>query len=209
MLLYARVGMLAAVVVGTAWVVILNWGTPRRSIGTLLVSVLPFLGLGVLSALLGSAKGAPTIEWILPAIAVLVAGTCCRSDKAFNGLRWGLTGLAFALWLNFIFLVNGGGGFTARPSHTLAIGAMIRNAEVKAAGEALREKLAPGVDYPAGPVDEILDDPRFGAVDSLDVRSEWHTPLTRLYREDRVKVPLWYPGGEVGVASHKLEVRSR
>ncbi len=209
MLLYVHIGVLATVVVATAAVVVPNWGRPQRSTGAVLVAVLPFLALGVLSALLLAAKGKPGIEWALPAIAVLIAGITCRSDKAFNGLRWGLLGLAVALWLNFMFLVNGGGGFTTRPSHTLALGAMMRNAEVKAAGETLRSKLAPNADYPAGSVGELLDDPRFDAVESWSVRSEWHTPLTGLYREDRVKAPLWYPGGEVDVASHKLEVRAR
>ena len=208
MLLYVHLGMLALTVLVTAAVVIPNWGGARRSLGTVLVSALPFLGLGVLSGLLLSSKGVPLIEWVLPMIAVLIAGVGCRSDKAFNGLRWGLFGLAVALWLNFGFLV-GGGGFTANPDFTRAIATSMRKNEVNAAGEAMRAKFAPDADYPAGPVGEILADPRFDAVDSLTARSEWHTPLTRLYREDRAKAPLWYPGGEVAEASRKLEVRTR
>lgn len=209
MLLMIHLALLAIAAIGTVAVITADWGPFRRPTKTLLVASLPMLFLGIMSALLLSSKGAPVIEWVLPLVAVLIAGVCCRSDRAFNGLRWGLTGIAVVLWLNFIFLVNGGGGFTARPNHTRAFGAMIQKAEVKAAGETLREKLAPNADYPAGSVGELLDDPRFDAVDALTVRSEWHTPLTRLYREERAKVPLWYPGGEVDVASHKLEVRTR
>jgi len=209
MLLYVHLGLMAVVVLITAAVVIPNWGTADRPIGAVLVASLPFWVLGVLSALLLSAKGAPTIEWILPLIAVLIAGICCRSDKAFKGLRWGLTGTAVVLWLNFIFLVNGGIGFTANPDQTRVSERLIQKSEIQAAGEAMRAKLAPDADYPAGPVGEILDDPHFDTVDTLTARSAWHTPLTRLYREDRAKAPLWYPGGEVAEASRKLEVRTR
>ena len=209
MLLYAHLGLLALVVLVTAAVVVPNWGTARRPFGVVLLAALPFLGLGVLSALLLSARGTPLIEWALPMIAVLIAGVCCRSDKAFNGLRWGLFGLAIALWLNFGLLIRPGGGYTAEPAFSQVITKSIQANEIKAAGEAMRTKFPDDATYPAGPVGKILDDPRFDAVDALAVRSEWHTPLTRLYREVHSKAPLWYPGGEIASASQKLEVRTR
>lgn len=209
MFLYAHLGLLALVVVVTAAVVIPNWGAARRPLGVVLIATLPFLVLGVLSALLLSAKGAPVIEWVLPMIGVLIAGVCCRSDRAFNGLRWGLFGLAIALWLNFGLLIRPGGGYTAEPAYSQAITKSIQTNEIKAAGEAMRAQLPGDATYPAGPVGKILDNPRFDAVDALAVRSEWHTPITRLHREVHSKAPLWYPGGEIASASQKLEARTR
>ena len=209
MLIVLHILLIVLTAIGTASAVALNWGPLRRPCGTVLVASLPILALGVLSALLLSAKGAPMVEWVLPLLALLIAGLCCRSDKVFKALRWGLTGIAVLLWLNFGFLVGGGGGYTAKPDHTRQFATMIQSSEINAAGEAMRAKLPPDATYPAGPVGAILDDSRFDAVDALAVRPEWHTPLTRLYREVHARAPLWYPGGEIASASQKLEARTR
>lgn len=206
MSLFVHLALLAAVVVATLVLVAWDRGRSQRPIGKLLLAVSPFVVIGGLCGLLMSATGVPVVEWALPALAVLVVGLICRSDRFFNGMRWAMLVVAAILCVNFTGLVHG--SFTAEPSYSERESKSRQRVVLTAAGKALRESYPPQTVLPEGPVSEILDDPQFNVVDVFVFEPQWHTPLTRLYRIKRNRASLWYPGGDVATASQRLKLRS-
>jgi hypothetical protein len=181
-------------------------GRSQHSLWKMLSATVPFLVLGLLSTLSRSIAGAPVIEWVLPALCVLLVGAFCESERLFARAHGCLLPVAVALCANFMFLVRH--DYTANPRSATRLNAARRNAVQLAAGKALRDNYRDEESYPAQSVDRFLHDSRLTSVAETDVRREWHTPFTRLYRVARHRAMLWYPGGSVGEASRQLMFRS-
>ena len=186
MMLGLHLSLLAVVVVSTVACSIWFRGRAERPIGSILFAILPFVLLGVLSGLLVSATGAPMIEWILPALAVLTVGLTCKSDRVFDWFRWSMPLVALVLFLNFTLLVHG--EYTASTQYPVRVGESLQSAWKQEAGNALRDRFGPEEVIAEGPVSRILGDPKYDKVDSLAVERQWHTPITRLAREKRARV---------------------
>lgn len=206
MLLGLHLSLLAAVVVATVAFSIWFRGPAERPMGAILFALLPFVLIGCVSGLLLNASGAPVIEWILPALAVLIVGLTCKSQRVFGWFRWSMPFVALVLFLNFTLLVRD--DYTTAPRFPLRIGQNADRMWKQRAGDALREHFGPEQVVPEGPVTRILGDPKYDALDSVTVERQWHTPITRLSRVKKEPASLWYPGGEIETASKQLEIRT-
>jgi hypothetical protein len=165
-------------------------------------TIAPFLILGVISSLMQSVYGSPTREWVIPALAALALGVFCRSERAFRYGAHAFLIAAIVLWWNFADVVLS--GYTADPVMTMKLERSIQGGKITTAARDLR-KLT-GV-FPAAPVSAILHQPQYDAVTGTTIEWQWHTPLTGLYRVHRTKGSLWYPGGDVVVASRGIKWR--
>ncbi|MGC1275950.1 MAG: hypothetical protein WBC44_19770 [Planctomycetaceae bacterium] len=187
---------LGLVVVWTIACLITRPGRPRRTLGTILLAVLPFWLIGITGSLLLSVNGVPTVEWILPAIAVLLIGIACKSQALFTFSRWLLPVVTVLLCVNFLALTSR--GYTAAPKKTVGAYAAVMRARVQNEMKTFREQYPPDATLPPGPIRKVI-------VHSAE--SEWHTPLTRLHRLERTPSVVWYPGGKVDEAAEKLEIK--
>lgn len=201
-----HITLLASVVVAMVTCSIWFRGRAERPIGAILFAVLPFIVLGGVSGLLVSATGAPLIEWILPALAVLTVGLACKSDRVFDWFRWSMPFVALVLFLNFTLLVHS--EYTASARYPLRVSESLQSGWKQEAGDALRDRFGPEEVIPEGPVSRILGNPKYDQVESLVVERQWHTPFTRLSHVKKAPASLWYPGGEVETSSKRLEVRT-
>jgi hypothetical protein len=190
------------VILITAGLILWRPGLPKGPPLRIVLAVGPFLVIGVLCSLLLSAYGAPFPQWTIPALATLALGLFCRSERAFRYATYAFLIATVALCWTFGGLISS--EFTADPGRTLNLEGAIQWRAIKAASRELG-KLS-GV-FPEGPVSGILQDRRYDTVQRPMVESQWHTPLTGLYRVCRDKGYLWYPGGDVVIASRQIRWR--
>jgi len=206
MVLLCYLILLLAVVLSMLVLVVRNWGYPtQRSLKDLLVALLPFLGLGVASLLLMTATGAPRIEWVVPALAVLAIGLTCRSDRLFTAMRAAMFLVACVLCVLFTQLVHT--DFTAVPAHNARISKLRQSVALKAARTALEQAYPPDRVLPEGPVASLLSEPALGVVVTNTVERRWFTPITRLYQVKQGQARVWYPGGRLDLVSEKLGIK--
>lgn len=185
--------VLASIVAGTLACLLVRGGLSRRPFWSVLLAFLPFWLIGITGSLLLSINGVPTVEWIVPGVAVLLLGFFCKSDAVFTSARWGLLAASVLLCVNF--LVQTTRDYTASPERTRGAAAAYERAELLSLRKQLDEQA--GGERPAGEVGK------------LTVRkpvAEWHTPLTRLHRIERTPAVVWFPGGKVGEA--ELQVKA-
>jgi hypothetical protein len=188
---------LVTVIVGTGICLLAQGGHAERSLKAVLVAFLPFFFVGILSSLLLSAAGVPTVEWALPGIAVLVLGLFCKSHAVFSAARWALLVASIGLCGNFIELTSS--GYTAKPVVIQSVSSTMQKAIVRGEQKKLREHHAPEATLPAGPVQQLT---LYATV------AEWHTPLTQLHRVTKQPAVVWYPGGPVAESVDKLQIKT-
>jgi hypothetical protein len=198
--------LLALVVVVAVALVAWRPGRLPRPTPDVVVAVAPLLVVGVICQLLLSAAGKPSLEWAVPALAVLAVGLGCRSEGAFRAARWGFLAASLVLCDNFMTLVQLG-GYTADPGTSRTIARALQRTEISRASDALMQAHAAGGELPAGPLSALLHRPGYDQVEGRTIERLWHTPLTGLYRVRRTRGSLWYPGGDVMTASRRIEWR--
>ncbi len=177
----------------------------RRPIRVLLLAVSPFAPIGLACCLLLTTTGTPLIEWAFPAVATLLLGVFCKSDRIFAGARLVMLAAAVGLCASFLFLVRH--DYTADPTRSSLLAKALEKSSIQVAGAALRKQFDGRPNVPEGPVGKILGVPRLDTIEVVSLERQWHTPLTRLYRVRRVHEVLWCPGGEVDQASRGLSLR--
>lgn len=202
-----HLSLIAAVVISTVALVVWDWGyPPKRSLKEVLIALLPLVVVGGVCGLLMSATGAPLVEWVIPALAVLTVGMLCGSERVFHRTRWAMFLVTIILCVNFTSLVHG--DFTAAPGYSRGVSKARQALAMNAARKALEKSYPADTVLPEGSVATLLGEPDTGIVEVDTIERCWFTPLTRLYLVKRGQAMLWCPGGSLEAASKQLELRA-
>jgi hypothetical protein len=121
----------------------------------------------------------------------------------------GMVGLSF----HFVALVHTP-GWTGNPAYDGGGEALLRSVQRQAVSVAADIE-NPDATIPEGwlcdlPVGDVLRATFEGrSLHRRQTRAVWHSPLTGIYRYDRVAQDFWYPGGPLREGVMKIEVRDR
>jgi hypothetical protein len=173
-----------------------EFGIGKRG-ALLAVGISALAALGICSALLLNARGAPLIEWLLPLAMFALVGPFLKSARTqaiFGGVMFAA---ALGLCFSFTELMARNYAISLDPATAAKNRSILHIAAKKI--EAL-----PAGQVPAGPVASLVDGP-LGRPTVVTPQPLWHTWFTRL--RERKEATVWSPGGDVAFVAKNLEIR--
>lgn len=174
--------------------------TPPASIKNI-VYALPFLIVGgILSAML-SINGTPTSEWVVPTFVIVAAAFIAPSPKSMRTFSIVLFFVCIALCIDGLWLRSS--GYTSDPARTASYSAAISRTTLNSVRDKVQKQQWPPVDAPK-PLSELVDQ-QIPNVECVHVVTEWHTPITGLFKINRDEQRIWVTG--MNGAIPQLETR--
>lgn len=150
----------------------------------------PFLIVGVICSLLLCVHGVPLAEWALPTFAIIAAAFIAPSARSMRWFSIVLFVICIGLCADGLWLR--GTDYTSSPSGTAGISAAVYKARLSSVREQVKKRQLPAPQQPT-PVQNLFDEP-LPSLESVRVVTEWHTPITGLFRINRGQQEIWLTG---------------
>jgi hypothetical protein len=163
--------------------------------------VIPFLIVSCISFAFLSIHGGPASEWAIPTFVIIAAALIAPSPSSMRAYSICIFLICIALCGQGLWLREN--GYTSDPAMTTNAG----NASSRAILNSIRTKIEKqqlAADDLPKPLSELTDQ-EIPKVETLRLVTEWHTPITGLFKITRDKENIWVTG--LNGSSPQLETK--
>ncbi|WP_373650973.1 hypothetical protein [Schlesneria sp. DSM 10557] len=152
--------------------------------------VIPSLVVGGISSVNLSVNGGLLSEWLIPAFVVLAAAFIAPTIGCMRAYSTIILVIGIGLCAEGLILRES--RYTSNPQVTAGASAAHSKAILSTIRNELEEQTLPSVESPR-PLNELVGR-EIPCIGSMRVMTQWHTPVTRLFRIERCPQKIWVVG---------------